>query len=400
MEINGIVNQYWSYAVGIANGGSAVTAAFDDNTFKDVYFRVARKWFGSPLDGVLGKVEQDGKDAPPAEQTDESVYKAPGLDFWRTVGFETGVFGWFGKSFVPDSLAVPPTVPPTINPVNVNDPTTFGIDYFERIGCDARLQYFDLDLYGFAFYGHDPFPGFDQSYILAKATDHYGFFLESDYMFKPWITGFLRYEQVWIENPGFSTEQEGRVVPGVVLQIRQNLHVSSEIFIPVVTLRPRGTRKRYASGLPRLSLRSRRVDYQKPDRKGVRNGESLVEDCRADGPTCLASRSPHGATRGSTDLRTPHRIERSSTHPTLYGRMFRSRTCGRWRRKPVATRPARVSGPSHRCNRHRSWENPPRCTRSRDGILGRRKGNTPVRKSLPNGFRGRTGRLPTAGHCP
>ena len=209
IEINGIVNQYWSYAVGIANGGSAVNAAFDDNTFKDVYFRVSRKWFGYPLDGVLGKVEQDGKNAPPAEQADDSVYKTPGLDFWRTVGFETGVFGWFGKSFVPDSLAVPPTVPPTINPVNVSDPTTFGKDYFERIGVDARLQYFDLDLYGFAFYGHDPFPGFNQSFILANAVDHYGFFVESDYMFKPWITGFLRYEQVWINNSGFSTEARG-----------------------------------------------------------------------------------------------------------------------------------------------------------------------------------------------
>ena len=54
VELNGILQQYWSYAVGIANGGSAVLLPQDDNTFKDIYFRVARKWYGPPLDGVVG----------------------------------------------------------------------------------------------------------------------------------------------------------------------------------------------------------------------------------------------------------------------------------------------------------------------------------------------------------
>ena len=55
IELNGIYKQYLSYAVGIANGGSAVGLPVDDNTFKDVYFSVLYRWFGFPLDGVLGQ---------------------------------------------------------------------------------------------------------------------------------------------------------------------------------------------------------------------------------------------------------------------------------------------------------------------------------------------------------
>ena len=38
----------------------------------------------------------------------------------------------------------------------------------------------------------------------AGNTNHFGFFVEADYMFKPWIMGFVRYEQVKIFNPAWS----------------------------------------------------------------------------------------------------------------------------------------------------------------------------------------------------
>jgi hypothetical protein len=50
-------------------------------------------------------------------------------------------------------------------------------------------------------------------------------------MIKPWILGFVRYEQVKIFNPGFADEQQARIVPGVTLAIRQNLRLSSEVYI-------------------------------------------------------------------------------------------------------------------------------------------------------------------------
>ena len=88
--------------MGIANGGSAVSLPQDDNTFKDVYFRVARKWYGPPLDGVIGAPAQAAPGATQDAATDDSVYTKPGLEFWRAVSLETGVFGWFGKSNVPN----------------------------------------------------------------------------------------------------------------------------------------------------------------------------------------------------------------------------------------------------------------------------------------------------------
>lgn len=230
VELNGIVKQYWSYAVGIANGGSASEMALDDNTYKDVYFRVSRKWFGYPMDGVIGQPESSGNDTAQASGGggDQSEYVTPGLDFWRAVGFETGVFGWFGKSnvYLPEDL-----LPPDVGPDDPNDPASYRKDYFHRIGLDARLQYFDLDLYGVAYWAHDPFPGFFPDGTASGSTDHFAYFVEADYMFKPWILGFLRYEQTRIFNPGWAFQERARVAPGVVFLIRQNLRLSTELYL-------------------------------------------------------------------------------------------------------------------------------------------------------------------------
>jgi hypothetical protein len=204
IELNGVIQQYWSYCVGIANGGSAAFLPQDDNTFKDVYFRVARKWYGFPLDGVVGAAEQGPKGAaqPAPAAADDSIYNKPGLDFWRAVSLETGFFGWFGKSDVPSQIGANSSGAVIVNPYNPNDPNTYIKDYFTRLGVDARVKYFDLDVYGMVFWGHDPFPGFDQNFIAAGPTDHVGFFVQADYTWKPWIMSFLRYEQVRILNPG------------------------------------------------------------------------------------------------------------------------------------------------------------------------------------------------------
>ncbi len=233
MELNGIIKQYWSYAVGIANGGSADTSLVDDNTFKDVYFRVTHKWFGAPLDGVVGQAAETGKGAAQTAQSNPDESEPAGLDFWRQVGFETIAFGWWGKANVADPLPV------VYNP---NDLSTYTPDYFRRVGCDARLQYFDLDLYGCAFWGYDSFAGFDQTGAPAPNTNMFGALVEADYMFKPWLMGFLRYEKVKIYDPGFSNPDGlawglgaagpmERIVPGVVFVVRQNVKVTSDVFI-------------------------------------------------------------------------------------------------------------------------------------------------------------------------
>ncbi len=256
IELNGIIQQYWSYCVGVANGGSAAFLPQDDNTFKDVYFRVARKWYGFPLDGVVGAAEQGAKGDKGAVQPqtpDDSIYTKPGLDFWRAVSFETGVFGWFGKANIPN---LPYLITNGLTTYDPNNPASYKKDYFERIGIDARLKYFDIDIYGMVFWGHDPFPGFLQDNITpAGSTDHLGIFVEADYMFKPWIMGFVRYEQVKIFNDALATYtpgvgpqppvpavmsggEEARVVPGVILAIRQNVQVASEVYIDLQGVSP------------------------------------------------------------------------------------------------------------------------------------------------------------------
>jgi len=224
IEINGIYKQYWSYAAGIANGGSAVTLPVDDNTFKDVYFNVTHRWFGYPLDGVLGSAPPSSTPISSEGGGDgcESETGPPGLDFWRAWDFDTGIYGWFGKSNIP-------LPPPSVYDPNIRG--TFVNDYFQRVGINARLTWFDLDIYGTAFWGHDPFPGFDQTNMAVGPTDHFGYMAEADYMCRPWICAFLRYEQVIISNGLLKGEEQARVVPGVVFAIRQNLHLSTEVYI-------------------------------------------------------------------------------------------------------------------------------------------------------------------------
>jgi hypothetical protein len=227
IELNGIYKQYWSYAAGIANGGSAALLPVDDNTFKDVYFSVYHRWFGFPLDGVLGQAASSGaattSQAGQGGDCDSDSGPAA-MNFWQAWNLDTGVYGWFGKSNIP-------LTPATGVPYDPNDHSTFANDYFQRIGIDGRFTWFNLDVYGTAFWGHDPFPGFDQNNIAVGPTDHFGYMAEADYTVLPWICTFLRYEQVTINNGLLKNEEQARVVPGVVFAIRQNLHLSTEVYI-------------------------------------------------------------------------------------------------------------------------------------------------------------------------
>ena len=215
VELHGIVRQYNSYVIGYANGGAVSGGHLDDNTHKDFYFRVARKWFGYPLDGVLGGADVVGNEASvsqtayrgqePAEEVESGII---GLDFWRAWGFETGLFGWFGEAEIAN------------NPIANND-------NFERIGFDARLQWFDFDVYGLAYWGQDDFAGLVNGVNLGN-EEHFSWFVQTDYMFKPWMLGFLRYEETDFNEGARTGQEEGRIVPGMVFLIRQNMKLQTE----------------------------------------------------------------------------------------------------------------------------------------------------------------------------
>ncbi len=213
VELHGVINQRNSYVIGFANGGNVSSGQLEDNNNKDIYFRVSRKWFGYPLDGVIGSsesVNSDGGEAAPAQDAgeDDALYSMPGLDYWRAWDLETGLFGWYGVSRLTDLG------------VNRND-------YFNRIGADVRLQWFNWDIYGMAYWGNDSFAGRLGGVDLG-GEQFFSYSIQSDYYWKPWIVSFLRYEQTDFREAARTSMEEGRVVPGMVFIIRQNMKLQTE----------------------------------------------------------------------------------------------------------------------------------------------------------------------------
>jgi len=208
IEAHGIIHQNNSYVIGFANGGNS--GQLEDNNNKDVYFRVSRKWFGYPLDGVIGSTEPVGDDTVRGQSPDQddSIFSLPGLDFWRAWDLETGVYGWWGLSEIADGG------------VSRND-------YFRRNGVDVRLQWFNWDIYGLAYWGHDSFAGRVGGVDLG-AEDHWTYMVQTDYYWKPWIVSYLRYEETSFNELARASSEEGRIIPGVNVLIRQNLKLQAE----------------------------------------------------------------------------------------------------------------------------------------------------------------------------
>lgn len=217
IELNGIIQQNWSYAVGIANGGSASGLGFDDNSFKDQYFRVARRWYGYPMDGNIGQASSNGATTGQSQEGDESEYEPAGLDWWRAVSFETGVFGWNGKSRIP--------------PVE-GFSTSITNDAFQRLGGDFQFWFFDWRIFGIGYWGHDQFAGLLPDGTDLGSEDYLSGFVEADYQIKPWLLGFVRLERThMLKQSRVGLEDQGRVVPGIIWVVRQNVKVQMDAYI-------------------------------------------------------------------------------------------------------------------------------------------------------------------------
>ena len=110
---------------GVVNG-NGTSRAWDNNSDKDYYVRVARKWWGYPLDGQVADVgaEEGGVEVEP--QVEIGMYpgpranrlpstitvrgqdlmndvdtSSPGLDFWRESSFETGISAILAAAWPP-----------------------------------------------------------------------------------------------------------------------------------------------------------------------------------------------------------------------------------------------------------------------------------------------------------
>jgi len=236
IELHGILRQNNSYAIGIVNGNGAAQA-WDNNSRKDFYFRVARKWWGFPLDGVLGQanfVEDSASEVIRGQSPDDDVSAPIGLDFWRELQFETGFFGYFGRNQA--SVTTVDHVTLLLDGGGTYDldttMTTMRLDRFDRIGFDARLQRQDLDIFGAWTWGRNRDPISDEDPDAIEADELFTWFVEADYYFKPWLIGYGRYEQISYQND--ERQEEAGISRGVVgasAYIRTNMRMVGEFVL-------------------------------------------------------------------------------------------------------------------------------------------------------------------------
>ncbi len=234
LELHGTIRQNFSYAMGLVNGNGA-ESAWDNNSQKDIYFRVAKKWWGYPLDGEIGQVEYVNEDDGMVDSPGEGETAPIGLDFWREMQFETGFFGYFGRN----EASV--TVEDNVDLALAGNAGTFTLagtrtvirpDRFERIGFDARMQIHDFDIFGAWIYGWDSDPISDEEPDDVLKEELSTWFVESNYYFKPWLIGYCRYEEL-----GFKSDERDaeagmkRAVTGTSMYVRANMRVVSEIVI-------------------------------------------------------------------------------------------------------------------------------------------------------------------------
>ena len=260
IELHGVFQNYWSYSVGLVNG-NGTGRAWDNNAAKDYYARVARKWWGYPLDGQVADVgaADSGPQVEPEVkvgsrygprsnsgyavvrgQNAEDGFEAssPGLDFWRETSFETGVFGYFGRNVASVTIETDVTVTgvdENNNPVTItleDMMTTSRTDRFQRIGFDARWTRRDWDVFGAWVWGWHNDPISDEDPMAIESDSLFTWFVEVDYYFKPWLIGYARYEELDFAND----ERQGeagiaRGVVGASAYIRTNVRAVTEVVI-------------------------------------------------------------------------------------------------------------------------------------------------------------------------
>jgi hypothetical protein len=172
------------YATGVVNGNGPFG---DNNTAKDVYYRLSYKVGGF---GVTGS----------EEETEELAQ----TNNWRDNSVKMGTFGHVGKGLFG---------------------TPAREDKFWRVGADVDFFVRDLNLYGAVMRGRDKMPA------TGVANEFTAAFLQADYVVKPWILAVVRYDAVFrdrVLGPDIK-----KVVPALIFAIRANVRIvgESELFL-------------------------------------------------------------------------------------------------------------------------------------------------------------------------
>ncbi len=205
------------YAFGVVNGNSAGNneGTFDNNNFKDIYWRASWKFGGM---GVTGTFGDDAAEPVQAEG-------------WRDDSLTVGTFGYYGRA--PYELS---RLGPVFDAhgemdehgeepdpmIDIEEELVQGDENFKRIGADFNWLFADINLYGAFMYGRNDRLGFDE---VGEEVDFKTWFIQGDYVFLPWVIGALRYEKVDLPDDFLDIE---RVVPHVTLLVRANIKFAVE----------------------------------------------------------------------------------------------------------------------------------------------------------------------------
>ncbi len=183
IEIAGVPHRSFEYVVGVVNGQGVSVS--DPNNNKDVYARLGFKFGGLGLDG--------------SGASDELKI----ADNFVDNSFMLGVYGYRGKSTL-----------------KAND-VTFEND-FDRLGLDLRFNHGSNYFLAGLVRGQDDNP-FNSALREVEST---AWFVEVDRIFKPWLLGVLRYEQLEVDGKDDVTQ----VVPNLTLLARANIRMTLEAF--------------------------------------------------------------------------------------------------------------------------------------------------------------------------
>ena len=191
-EASGVLFNRFGYQSAIVNGNGSVN---DNNDPKDFYYRFSYKLGGMGLDGAGGASTEE------LAQTDN----------WVDNSVTLGTFGYFGSAKLSGA--------------------TFKEDRFRRIGVDGRVNFRNLDLYGALMLGRDEKPSTD---ITIRDVDATAYFLEGDYVIKPWLIGALRYEGVkFSERLSAAKATNNAIVANLAAFARANVRFMIEAVLPL-----------------------------------------------------------------------------------------------------------------------------------------------------------------------
>jgi len=182
IEAYGIINHRVLWVGGLVNGVAA-NDRFDGNNAKDLYARLDYKVGGMGLDGDLGSGQ------PPAEN-------------WREKSLRVGALVYRG-----DATNINfPSIDAAGNPLNIQD------RHFLRYGVYASLFFQDLNVFGAFLHGTDQLQLFDPATsdtLGLLQPDFRAWFVQTDYVFYPWLQGTFRYETVTPPDPSVASLRTG-----------------------------------------------------------------------------------------------------------------------------------------------------------------------------------------------